>query len=72
MSNFYFFLIIGLYSLINDNNFKFEVIECIDTKDKERNEENINKISSQISSFYQKMITKYPEQYFWFHNRWKI
>ena len=38
----------------------------------ENNEENINKISSQISSFYQKMIAKYPEQYFWFHNRWKI
>ena len=56
----------------NDNNFKFEVIECIDTKDKESNEENIYKISAQISSFYQKMIAKYPEQYFWFHNRWKI
>ena len=56
----------------NDNNFKFEVVECIDTKDKESNEENIYKISAQISSFYQKMIAKYPEQYFWFHNRWKI
>ena len=55
-----------------DNDFKFEVVECIDTRDKESNEENIYKISTQISYFFQKMITKYPEQYFWFHNRWKI
>ena len=55
-----------------NNDFEFEIHECIDSKNLENNEESILMISSKISLFYEKMIKKYPDQYFWFHNRWKL
>jgi len=56
----------------SNNDFEFEIHECIDTLNMENNEENIYIISSKIASFYEKMIKAYPNQYFWFHNRWKF
>ena len=56
----------------SNNDFIFEVHDCIDSANIENNEENIFMISSKIALFYETMIKKYPDQYFWFHNRWKL
>tara|TARA_B100001175_G_C19108792_1_gene448682 strand:+ start:60 stop:431 length:372 start_codon:yes stop_codon:yes gene_type:complete len=56
----------------NDNDFEFEIHDCINLVNMENNAENILMISSKIALFYETMIKKYPDQYFWFHNRWKL
>ena len=56
----------------SNNDFEFEIHECIDSANIENNEESIFMLSSKIALFYEKMIKKYPDQYFWFHNRWKL
>jgi len=55
-----------------NNNFEFEIHDCINSANMENNEENILMISSKIALFYETMIKKYPDQYFWLHNRWKL
>ena len=52
--------------------FEFEIHQTIHAANFEDNLDNIKKISEQIILYYEKMIKKHPEQYFWFHNRWKI
>ena len=56
----------------HDNDFEFEIHDCINLVNMENNAENILMISSKIALFYETMIKKYPDQYFWFHNRWKL
>ena len=56
----------------NDGKFEFEIHQTINGGDFEDNLDNINKISERIISYYETMIKKHPEQYFWFHNRWKL
>ena len=56
----------------SNNDFEFEIHDCINSANLENNEENILMISSKIALFYETMIKKYPDQYFWFHNRWKL
>ena len=56
----------------SNNDFEFEIHDCIDSSIMENNNENILIISSKIALFYETMIKKYPDQYFWFHNRWKF
>ena len=55
-----------------NNDFEFEIHECIETLNMDNTEKNVSLISSKIASFYEKMIKAYPDQYFWFHNRWKL
>ena len=56
----------------SNNDFEFEIHECIETLNMDNTEKNVSLISSKIASFYEKMIKAYPDQYFWFHNRWKL
>jgi len=56
----------------NDGKFEFEIHQTINGGDFEDNLDNINKISERIITYYETMIKKHPEQYFWFHNRWKL
>ncbi len=56
----------------NDGSFEFEIHDSIKTTGLANNSENILKISRKIVFFFESMIKKYPEQYFWFHNRWKL
>tara|TARA_B100000686_G_scaffold336792_1_gene407092 strand:- start:159 stop:1037 length:879 start_codon:yes stop_codon:yes gene_type:complete len=56
----------------SNNDFEFEIYDCIDSANIENNEKGILMISSKIALFYETMIKKYPDQYFWFHNRWKL
>ena len=55
-----------------NGSFEFEIHEAIYPNELKDNQENIVKISKKIISYYESMIEKYPDQYFWFHNRWKI
>ena len=56
----------------NDGSFEFKIHDSIKTTGLANNSENILKISRKIVFFFESMIEKYPEQYFWFHNRWKL
>ena len=55
-----------------DGKFEFEIHQSIHAGDFEDTTDNIIKISKRIIAYYESMIKKYPEQYFWFHNRWKV
>ncbi len=55
-----------------NGSFEFEIHEAIYPNALEDNQESVVKISKKIISYYESMIEKYPDQYFWFHNRWKI
>ena len=56
----------------NDGKYEFEIHQSIQASDYEDTSDNIEKISKIIIAYYESMIKKYPEQYFWFHNRWKL
>ena len=56
----------------NDGKFEFEIHQSIHASDYEDTSDNVEKISEIIIAYYESMIKKYPEQYFWFHNRWKL
>ena len=56
----------------NDGKYEFEIHQSIHASDYEDTSDNVEKISEIIIAYYESMIKKYPEQYFWFHNRWKL
>ena len=56
----------------NDGKFEFEIHQSIHASDYKDTSDNVEKISEIIIAYYESMIKKYPEQYFWFHNRWKL
>ena len=56
----------------NDGKFEFEIHQSIHASDYKDTSDNVEKISEIIIDYYESMIKKYPEQYFWFHNRWKL
>ena len=51
--------------------FIFEFFPPIEVKQLENNQENIKLIVEKINRFFESQISKYPEEYFWHHNRWK-
>ena len=55
-----------------DYNLSFEIIDCIKTQGLSQTDEEIQNITKKIIEFYELMIEKYPHQYFWLHDRWKI
>jgi len=55
-----------------NNDFEFRFFQSITTKDLEDNQKNIDDISNKINEFFEEKISKYPDQYFWLHNRWKL
>ena len=56
----------------NDGKYEFEIHQSIHASDYKDTSDNVEKISEIIIAYYESMIKKYPEQYFWFHNRWKL
>ena len=56
----------------SDGKYEFEIHQSIHASNYEDTSDNVEKISEIIISYYESMIKKYPEQYFWFHNRWKL
>jgi len=55
-----------------DYSLSFEIIDCIKTQGLSQTNEEIQNITKKIIEFYELMIEKYPHQYFWLHDRWKI
>ena len=55
-----------------DYSLSFEIIDCIKTQGLSQTDEEIQNITKKIIEFYELMIEKYPHQYFWLHDRWKI
>jgi len=55
-----------------DYSLSFEIVESIKTSGLSQSNEEIQNITKKIIEFYEIMIEKYPDQYFWLHDRWKI
>ena len=55
----------------NGEKFIFEFFPPIEVGHLENNKENIKIIVNKINTFFETQISKYPEEYFWHHNRWK-
>lgn len=41
-------------------------------EDKDTKEEKVRAMTQRYNDIYEKVIKKYPEQWFWMHNRWKL
>jgi len=51
-------------------NYKIEFIP-IEIKKEYLNDKDVENITQTYTTFLENYIKKYPEQYFWFHKRWK-
>ncbi len=58
-------IIIGVCIKISYQNYKIKLIP-VDTSKKD-----IGFITQQYTTILENIIRRYPEQYFWFHRRWK-
>ena len=70
--NTYLRCFLASYFFSDDGKFEFEIHQSIHASDYKDTSDNVEKISEIIIDYYESMIKKYPEQYFWFHNRWKL
>ena len=57
-----------------DGKYKIEMYDPIELPDKISlsDEEKISKIVQQYNDILEDVIKKYPEQWFWMHNRWRL
>ncbi|NPA74017.1 MAG: lysophospholipid acyltransferase family protein [Epsilonproteobacteria bacterium] len=68
-------LVLPVFAIRNsDGTYKIEVLEPVEYKAEEENgkDKKIEKMTQKYNDILEEIIRKYPEQWFWMHNRWRL
>lgn len=63
--------VVPLYTVRKDRNFTIEFLPEIPTVETEDPIKNLEINTENYSKVIESVVRKYPDQYFWIHNRWK-